>query len=155
MCRSAIKKKNHRFFFVWNSIESKRVYLASSLWYRWKQSSFSICLLVSSAMVIFLGCEEGYYSIYELPWRPCLDSKLWTKSRSDIKRAFGTQIISRPESCCCCLNNVNKKVDRKMRMENGVEEEGIVNAKASFISKRNHRSCKKRLNWRYCLSLEQ
>jgi len=47
-----------------------------------------------------------------LPWRPCLDSKLWTKSRSDIKRAFGTQIISRPESCCL-NNNVNKKVRQK------------------------------------------
>jgi len=54
-----------------------------------------------------------------LPWRPCLDSKLWTKSRSDINRAFGTQIISRPESCLFLNNNVNRKKGKteKLRME--------------------------------------
>jgi len=152
MCRSAIirKKTIDCFLFVLTILFSIKS----------EQCVRITCLI----FVDSTSCQQWLFSRIRvntkrvtrllLPWRPCLDSKLWTKSRSDIKRAFGTQIISRPESCCC-LNNVNKKVDRKMRMENGVEEEGIVNAKASFISKRNHRSCKKRLNWRYCLSLEQ
>jgi len=130
MCRSAIirKKTIDCFLFVLTILFSIKS----------EQCVRITCLI----FVDSTSCQQWLFSRIRvntkrvtrllLPWRPCLDSKLWTKSRSDIKRAFGKQIISRPERDVLLLinNNVNKKVDgeiqRKMRMEVFVRE-GITN----------------------------
>lgn len=121
MCRSAIKKKNHRLCDaeVFITIGCGNRAAAAMIW-TIDQQFFSIILVflfvsfyhsVVRQQWLFLSDTKRVTRLL-LPWRPCLDSKLWTKSRSDIKRAFGTQIISRPESCCL-NNNVNKKVRQK------------------------------------------
>jgi len=109
MCRSAIirKKTIDCFLFVLTILFSIKS----------EQCVRITCLI----FVDSTSCQQWLFSRIRvntkrvtrllLPWRPCLDSKLWTKSRSDIKRAFGKQIISRPERCCGCFlkNNVNIK----------------------------------------------
>jgi len=136
MCRSAIKKKNHRFLGVTRPIATI-AQLSAMILIRTIDKYFFlffiyififVCLFVSfiyfnsRTMVKFLSDTKRITRLL-LPWRPCLDSKLWTKSRSDINRAFGTQIISRPESCLCLNNNVNRKKVRQRKIANGKENE--------------------------------
>jgi len=111
MCRSAIIRKKPSIILcllIIQTLFAAKREQCSREWLVWFGSSFRVNN----------GYFLGYIRMYTkrvtrllLPWRPCLDSKLWTKSRSDIKRAFGKQIISRPERCCSCFlkNNVNIK----------------------------------------------